>query len=196
MTRLVRNSLLLVATAPALGQEAPPKDEPAPGNQDGKAEDGEKKPGRQPTGRPRRPRAPAATMPLTVERAYQRLLRIRKSPMRGPGSLERREKAFKELVEQTLALEDLEKAAGNDLFRLGEIMKEGQEYEKAAEYLGRARGIRPPDTVLLNTLGDSFQRLGNVDAAREALEQSIELDPNQPPVKARLSALMSRDDEP
>ncbi|HSF17725.1 MAG TPA: GWxTD domain-containing protein [Vicinamibacteria bacterium] len=63
------------------------------------------------------------------------------------------------------------------------------DFAKAASYLDRARQIRPPDTMLLNTLGDSHQRLGNLDRAREAFERSLELDPEQAAVKERLSSL-------
>lgn len=65
-------------------------------------------------------------------------------------------------------------------------------YDKAADYLTRALQIRATDTVLLNALGDSHQRLGNNEAASEAFEQSLELDPAQEAVKNRLAALRRR----
>ena len=66
-------------------------------------------------------------------------------------------------------------------------MKEA--YDRAADYLAKARQIRPPDAMLLNALADAHQRLGNTDAAREAFQHSLELDPGQEVVKNRLAAL-------
>jgi len=62
------------------------------------------------------------------------------------------------------------------------------EYADAARYLERAREIRPPDTMLLNALGDSYQRLGETDKASEAFESSLALDDDQPSVKQRISS--------
>jgi Flp pilus assembly protein TadD len=62
------------------------------------------------------------------------------------------------------------------------------EYADAALYLERARGIRPPDTMLLNALGDCYQHLGDTEKASEAFERSLELDADQPSVRERLSS--------
>jgi tetratricopeptide (TPR) repeat protein len=61
--------------------------------------------------------------------------------------------------------------------------------QDAVGYLDRARQIRPPDTLLLNTSGDCHQQLGHADQAREAFSRSLELDPEQPEVKERIEAL-------
>ena len=61
------------------------------------------------------------------------------------------------------------------------------DFASAADYLARARALAPPDTMLLNALGDSYQKLGKLDEAREAFERSLELDGEQPAVKARLA---------
>ncbi len=61
--------------------------------------------------------------------------------------------------------------------------------EDAVGYLDRARQIRPPDTLLLNSSGDCHQQLGHQEQAREAFARSLELDPEQPEVKERLEAL-------
>jgi GWxTD domain-containing protein len=61
--------------------------------------------------------------------------------------------------------------------------------QEAVSYLDRARQIRPPDTLLLNSSGDCHQQLGNADQAREAFSRSLELDPEQPVVKDRLEML-------
>ncbi len=63
--------------------------------------------------------------------------------------------------------------------------------DKAVGYLERARSIRPPDTVLLNSLGDTYHRLGNVEKARDAFERSLALNPDQPKVKEQLASLAS-----
>ena len=62
-------------------------------------------------------------------------------------------------------------------------------YEKTVGYLGRAAAIRPPDTSILNALGDSHQRLGDEDRARQYFERSLELDPAQDAVKKRLARM-------
>ena len=61
------------------------------------------------------------------------------------------------------------------------------DFAPAADYLARARALAPPATKLLNALGDSYQKLGKLDEAREAFERSLELDGEQPAVKARLA---------
>ena len=62
-------------------------------------------------------------------------------------------------------------------------------YETAASYLSRARDIRPPDATLWNALGDSYERLGDRDKAREAFESSLQLNSEQPTVRERLASL-------
>ncbi len=49
--------------------------------------------------------------------------------------------------------------------------------------------IRPPDTSLLNAVGDCYQQIGRVEKAREMFELSLGANPNQPGVKARLAEL-------
>ncbi len=63
--------------------------------------------------------------------------------------------------------------------------------QDAVGYLDRARTLRPPDKLLLNTSGDCHQQLGHADEAREAFQRSLELDPEQPEVKERLQTLGS-----
>jgi hypothetical protein len=60
---------------------------------------------------------------------------------------------------------------------------------EAVPYLDRARGLRPPDTLLLNTSGDCHQQLGHTEEARDAFSRSLELEPEQPQVKERLQIL-------
>ncbi len=59
----------------------------------------------------------------------------------------------------------------------------------AVGYLDRARQIRPPDTLLLNTAGDCHEQLGHAAEAREAYSRSLQLDPEQPEVRKRVEAL-------
>jgi predicted negative regulator of RcsB-dependent stress response len=68
--------------------------------------------------------------------------------------------------------------------------------QDAVAYLDRARQIRPPDTLLLNTSGDCHQKLGHGDQAREAFELSLELDAEQPEVKERIQLLGGSPDKP
>ena len=62
-------------------------------------------------------------------------------------------------------------------------------YETAATYLSRARDIRPPEAMLWNALGDSYEHIGNRDKAREAFESSLQLDSEQLTVRERLASL-------
>jgi tetratricopeptide (TPR) repeat protein len=63
--------------------------------------------------------------------------------------------------------------------------------QDAVGHLDRARQLRPPDKLLLNTSGDCHQQLGHADQAREAFQRSLELDAEQPEVKERLQQLGS-----
>ncbi len=49
--------------------------------------------------------------------------------------------------------------------------------------------VRPPDTTHWNVLGDSYQRVGELEKAREAYERSLRLDPNQEKVKTEIASL-------
>jgi GWxTD domain-containing protein len=64
-----------------------------------------------------------------------------------------------------------------------------KEYGQAVPYFEHAKMLRPPDTSLLNALGDCYERLSRADEAREMFELSLELNPNQDGVKARLAGL-------
>lgn len=64
-----------------------------------------------------------------------------------------------------------------------------QDYSKAADYLERASKLRPPDTTLLNALGTSFEKTGNLKRAKEMFERSLEIDPEQSAVKEQLARL-------
>ncbi len=56
-------------------------------------------------------------------------------------------------------------------------------------HLEKAITIRPPDTTLLNTLGDCYQRTGEVEKAREMLERSLQMDPDQEAIRQQLNDL-------
>lgn len=62
-------------------------------------------------------------------------------------------------------------------------------YAKALPYFEKAKGLRPPDTSLLNALGDCYQNLQQPVKARESFERSLEIDPEQQGVKSRLASL-------
>ncbi|HSF16430.1 MAG TPA: tetratricopeptide repeat protein [Vicinamibacteria bacterium] len=51
------------------------------------------------------------------------------------------------------------------------------------------RTLRPADTSLLNALGDCYERTANANKAREMFELSLELNPQQEGVRARLAGL-------
>jgi len=68
--------------------------------------------------------------------------------------------------------------------------------QEAVAYLDRARQLRPPDKLLLNTSGDCHQQLGHPDQAREAFERSLDLDAEQPEVKGRIQQLGGSAEKP
>jgi GWxTD domain-containing protein len=61
------------------------------------------------------------------------------------------------------------------------------EFDKAADYLSRAMQIRPADTQLLNALGESFMKIGDLERAKEAFERSLAMNPNQEATKKLLA---------
>lgn len=70
------------------------------------------------------------------------------------------------------------------------------DFEKAASYFAKAIQLRPPDTILLNVLGDSYQKLGKIEDARQTFERSLALDPEQLFVKERLASLQTTNGSP
>ncbi len=72
---------------------------------------------------------------------------------------------------------------------LGLVYSRTSEDAKAVSYLERAMALRPPDAALLNALGESHRRLGNLEKAKELFQRSLDLDPDQPAVRELLSQL-------
>ena len=68
-----------------------------------------------------------------------------------------------------------------------------RDFQKATEFLEKAMTIRSPDANLLNILADCHERQGNPDKAKAYFERSLELNPNQDVVKARLAELSSNE---
>jgi tetratricopeptide (TPR) repeat protein len=66
------------------------------------------------------------------------------------------------------------------------------EFEKSRSYLERAVSLKAPYPALLNTLADCYMQTGNTHRALETFERSLEMDPDQPLVKERISALRSQ----
>ncbi len=62
-------------------------------------------------------------------------------------------------------------------------------FAQASEYLARAMQIRPADTTLLNALGESFIKIGDREKAKEALERSLAMDPEQQVTKDLLASV-------
>jgi GWxTD domain-containing protein len=63
------------------------------------------------------------------------------------------------------------------------------DYSRARDYFERSTAIRAPDTTVLNALGDCHERLGNAGRAKELYQRSLELNPEQGGVRARLAGL-------
>ncbi len=64
-----------------------------------------------------------------------------------------------------------------------------REYSRAQEFLERAASLRPPDSALLNAMGDSYRELGERERAIGAYRRSLELDPTQDDVQKLLESL-------
>jgi GWxTD domain-containing protein len=64
-----------------------------------------------------------------------------------------------------------------------------QDYSLAREFLERAASLRPPDSALLNALGDSYGKLGERERAIDVYRRSLELDPTQEEVQELLQSL-------
>ena len=60
---------------------------------------------------------------------------------------------------------------------------------RTVDYLERAIAIRPPNDALLNSLADSYEQLGDSEKARQYFERSLELNPDQPGIRERLTGL-------
>lgn len=69
-----------------------------------------------------------------------------------------------------------------------------EDFPRALGYLERAVKIRPPRSSLLNALGDVYLRLGNPAKARQVLERSLEIDPNQTEIQQKLESLKGKHD--
>jgi Flp pilus assembly protein TadD len=64
-----------------------------------------------------------------------------------------------------------------------------QDYSLARDFLERAASLRPPDSTLLNALGDSYGKLGERERAIGAYRRSLELDPTQEEVQKLIQSL-------
>jgi arylsulfatase A-like enzyme/Flp pilus assembly protein TadD len=65
------------------------------------------------------------------------------------------------------------------LLQLGQLELASANYAKAAEYLGRARDIRPDDAAAALHQGEALEKTGDLAGARDALEASLKLTPGQ-----------------
>ncbi len=64
---------------------------------------------------------------------------------------------------------------------------------RTVDYLERAIAVRPPNDGLLISLADSHERLGNSEKARQYFERSLELNPDHPGIRERLTGLKEDD---
>jgi arylsulfatase A-like enzyme/Tfp pilus assembly protein PilF len=72
------------------------------------------------------------------------------------------------------------------LAQLGELELDAGNFAKAAEYLGRARAVRPEDAAAAFYQGEALQKAGDLAGARDALEASLKLMPSQVPARVML----------
>jgi arylsulfatase A-like enzyme/Flp pilus assembly protein TadD len=78
------------------------------------------------------------------------------------------------------------------LLQLGQLELAAAHYEKAAEYLGRAREIRPEDAAAALHQGEALEKTGDLAGARDALEASLKLTPGQFPARLLLGQVYLR----
>jgi tetratricopeptide (TPR) repeat protein len=64
-----------------------------------------------------------------------------------------------------------------------------EEFPEAVQYLERAMTLRPADTALLNALGESFLKVGTPEKAKQALQRSLEMNPDQEAIKELLASV-------
>ena len=79
-------------------------------------------------------------------------------------------------LERVLELNPKSQAA---LLQLGELELHAGKYGKAAEYLGRAREVRPEDSNAAFYEGQALEKAGDLAGARDALEAGVRLAPGQ-----------------
>jgi choline-sulfatase len=72
------------------------------------------------------------------------------------------------------------------LRQLGELELNSGNYAKAAEYLKRARKVRPEDAIAAFYQGQALEKTGDLAGARDALEASLKLTPGQLPARLLL----------
>jgi arylsulfatase A-like enzyme/Tfp pilus assembly protein PilF len=72
------------------------------------------------------------------------------------------------------------------LAQLGELELGAGNFAKAAEYLGRARAVRPEDATAAYYQGEALEKAGDLAGARDALEASLKLMPSQVPARVLL----------
>jgi choline-sulfatase len=86
-------------------------------------------------------------------------------------------------LEKVLQLDDKSPTA---LRQLGELEMSGGNYAKAADYLKRAREVRPDDSTAAFEEGQSREKSGDLPGARDALESSLKVMPGQLPARILL----------
>jgi choline-sulfatase len=79
-------------------------------------------------------------------------------------------------LEKVLELDPRSQTA---LLQLGELELHSDQYGKAAEYLKRARALRPEDSTAAFYEGQALEKTGDLAGARDALEASVKLAPGQ-----------------
>jgi len=79
-------------------------------------------------------------------------------------------------LEKLLELNPKSEAA---LVQLGNVLLRQGDFGKAAEYLNRARAIRPEDATAALYYGEALEKSGDLAGAKTALEECVKLNPKQ-----------------
>ena len=85
-------------------------------------------------------------------------------------------------VEARAALEKLMQLNGssaNGLLQLARLEMDSKNYGKAAQYLLRARELRPQDSIAALEHAEALEQIGDLQGARDAAQASLKLDSNQ-----------------
>lgn len=99
----------------------------------------------------------------------------------------------KTALEKVLRLDDRSEVA---LLWLGRLEMESKNYAKAAQYLRRARELRPDDGDVALEYGRALDLGGDLPGARRALLGSLNLNPEQPAARLLLGQVCLKSNDP
>jgi GWxTD domain-containing protein len=98
-------------------------------------------------------------------------------------------KEYKKAKDALLPFQDSPQAQYEVLFSLGQAHQALGEFDQAVSVFNRAISHHGLNANLLNSLGESYYRLGDIKAALTAWTKSLEISPEQQELKAKVESL-------